>query len=119
MGGAMIDVERLLAEALAKHGIRLDPNDPAVVLVTLNRLVLEDTSKGLVAEMRKATSEFEQAAGRIQSRFGAALAMNVKAGSSSEAFLSSWSRRACVALGFGSATGVFLSGLVVGRWLLR
>ena len=37
-----IDVERLLAEALTKHGIRLDPHDPAIVLVTLNRLVLED-----------------------------------------------------------------------------
>ena len=40
-----VDVERLLAEALTKHGIRLDPNDPAVVLVTLNRLVLEDAAK--------------------------------------------------------------------------
>jgi hypothetical protein len=115
----MIDVERLLAEALAKHGIRLDPHDPVVVLVTLNRLVLEDASKGLVADIRQATSEFEQAAARIQSRFGAALAMKVKGGSSSEAFLANWSRRACVALGFGSATGLFLSGLVVGRWLLR
>jgi hypothetical protein len=33
-----IDVERLLAEALSKHGIRLDPHDPAIVLVTLNRM---------------------------------------------------------------------------------
>jgi len=115
----MIEVERLLAEALSKHGIRLDPHDPAVVLVTLNRLVLEDAWKGLVADMRKATAEFEQAADRIQSRFGSALAMKVKAGWSPEAFLSNWSQRAFIALGFGSATGVFLSGLVVGRWLLR
>ena len=40
-----IDVERLLAEALTKHGIRLDPHDPAIVLVTLNRLVLEDAAE--------------------------------------------------------------------------
>ena len=115
----MIDVERLLAEALAKHGIRLDPHDPAVVLVTLNRLVLEDASKGFVADIRKATVEFEDAADRVQSKFGAVLATRLKAGSSSDAFLANWSRRACLALGFGSATGIFLSGLVVGRWLLR
>ena len=115
----MIDVEQLLGEALAKHGIRLDPHDPAVVLVTLNRLVLEDASKGFVADIRKATAEFEEAADRVQSRFGAALATGIKAGSSSDAFLANWSRRACLALGFGSATGVFLSGLAIGRWLLR
>jgi hypothetical protein len=115
----MIDVERLLAEALAKHGIRLDPHDPAVVLVTLNRLVLEDASKGFVADIRKATAEFEEAADRVQSKFGATLATRLKAGSTSDAFLANWSRRACLALGFGSATGIFLSGLVVGRWLLR
>ena len=115
----MIDVDRLLAEALAEHGIRLDPHDPAVVLVTLNRLVLEDAAKGFVADIRKATAEFEEAADRVQSRFGTALATRLKAGSSSDALLANWSRRACVALGFGSATGVFLSGLAVGRWLLR
>jgi len=114
-----IDVERLLAEALAKHGIRLDPQDPAVVLVTLNRLVLEDAAKGVVADIRTATREFEEAADRVQSRFGAAIATRLKAGSRSDAFLADWSRRACLALGFGSATGVFLSGLVVGMWLLR
>src|SRR6266496_58885 len=49
-----IDVERLSAEALTKHGIRLDPHDPAVVLVTLNRLVLEDTVECVAADIRKA-----------------------------------------------------------------
>ena len=56
-----IDVERLLAEALTKHGIRLDPHDPAIVLVTLNRLVLEDAVKCVTADIRKATREYEEA----------------------------------------------------------
>ena len=45
-----IDTEMLLTEALKKHGIRLDPDDPAVVLVTLNRLVLEDVAKSIAAD---------------------------------------------------------------------
>ncbi len=114
-----IEVERMLAEAVAKHGIRLDPQDPAVVLVTLNRLALEDAAKSVSADIRQATREFEEAADRIQGRFGAAVAAAVKTGSIPEALLGNWSRRACVALGFGSATGVFLAGLVIGRWILR
>ena len=49
-----INVERLLTEALTKHGIRLDPQDPAIVLVTLNRLVLEEAAKSVVDDIRKA-----------------------------------------------------------------
>jgi hypothetical protein len=80
-----IDVDRLPAEAMKKHGVRLDPNDPAVVLVTLNRLVLEDAAKAVTADIRKATGEFEQAATRLQSRlkpgpsFGAGSAMSARA----------------------------------------
>ena len=75
-----IDVERLLAEALTKHGIRLDPHDPAIVLVTLNRLVLEDAVECVAADIRKATREYEEAANRVQGRLGAAIATRLKAG---------------------------------------
>ncbi len=114
-----VDVERLLAEALTKHGIRLDPNDPAVVLVTLNRLVLEDAAKSVVAEMRLATTEFEQAAGRVQSRFGAAVANRLKSGASSAVSPSAWSPRAWFALGLVSGFGLFSIGVAVGKWVLR
>ena len=114
-----VDVERLLAEALTKHGIRLDPNDPAVVLVTLNRLVLEDTAKSVVAEMRLATTEFEQAAGRVQSRFGVAVASRLKAGMSSAASPQARSLRAWLALGLFSGLGLFSIGVAVGKWVLR
>src|SRR5215510_6613620 len=63
-----IDTERLLTEALRKHGIRLDPDDPAVVLVTLNRLVLEDVARSIATDIGNATREFEAAAGRLQGR---------------------------------------------------
>jgi len=113
-----IDVERLLAEALTRHGIRLDPNDPAVVLVTLNRLVLEDVAKSVAADMRQVTREFEEAGNRLQTRVGAAIAtsLKVKAGSGSAVC---WRRRAYLALGLGSGAGLFLTGIAVGKWVLR
>jgi hypothetical protein len=115
-----IEVEKLLAEALTKHGIRLDPHDPAVVLVTLNKLVLEDAVKSVVADVRQATSEFEEAAGRVQDRVGAAIAARLKiaAGSAARA-PAGWGRWACVYLGLGSGAGLFLIGIAVGRWVLR
>ena len=114
-----IDVERLLAEALTKHGIRLDPHDPAIVLVTLNRLVLEDAIECFAADMRKATREYEEAANRVQSRLGAAIATRLKAGAGVGASQSIWGRWACLALGLAAGVGLFLSGIAVGRWVLR
>src|ERR1022692_4674859 len=91
-----IDVDRLLAEALTKHGIRLDPHDPAIVLVTLNRL--EDAVECVAADIRKATREYEDAANRVQSRLGAAIATRLKAGADLGASPAIWGRWACLAL---------------------
>src|SRR5436305_1366478 len=113
-----IDVERLLAEALTKHGIRLDPHDPAIVLVTLNRLVLEDAVKCVAADIRKATREYEEAANRVQGRLGAAIATRLKAGAS-VSVSPAWGRWACLALGLAAGVGLFLTGIAVGRWVLR
>ena len=110
-----IDVERLLAEALTKHGIRLDPHDPAIVLVTLNRLVLEDAAECFAADLRKATREYEEAANRVQSRLGAAIATRLRAGAGVGLSATVWGRWACLAAG----VGLFLSGIAVGRWVLR
>lgn len=114
-----IDVERLLAEALTKHGIRLDPHDPAIVLVTLNRLVLEDVVKCVAADIRKATREYEEAANRVQSKLGAAIATRLKAGADFGASRATWRRWSCLAMGLGSGVGLFLTGIAVGRWVLR
>jgi hypothetical protein len=114
-----IDVERLLAEALSKHGIRLDPHDPAIVLVTLNRLVLEDAVECVAADIRKATREYEEAANRVQSRLGAAIATRLKAGAGAGVSPAIWGRWACLARGLAAAIGLFLTGIAVGRWVLR
>lgn len=114
-----IDVERLLAEALAKHGIRLDPHDPAIVLVTLNRLVLEDAVECFAADIRKATREYEEAANRVQSRLGAAIATRLKTGAGVGLSATVWGRWACLAVGLVAGMGLLLTGIVIGRWVLR
>jgi hypothetical protein len=72
-----MDVNRLLAEAIARHGVKLDANDPAMVIVTLNRLMLEATGREIADEIREATKEFEAAGERIQKGVGAAIAREV------------------------------------------
>src|SRR5436309_15064160 len=98
-----IDAERLLSEALTKHGIRLDPHDPAIVLVTLNRLVLEDAVACVATDIRKATREYEEAANRVQSRLGAAIATRLKAGADLGASRAIGCR--CAGLELGLAAG--------------
>ena len=41
----MLDTKRLIAEVVARNGIRIDPDDPAFALVTLVQLVLEESSR--------------------------------------------------------------------------
>ena len=112
-----IDTDRLLTEALKKHGIRLDPDDPAVVLVTLNRLVLEDVANSVAADIGKATKEFEAAAGRLQGKVGSAVAAAVKSTRSATAPV--WNRWAYLAIGLGSGGGLFVAGIAIGKWVLR
>jgi hypothetical protein len=114
-----LNLERLLAEVVAKHGIRLDPDDPAVVVVTLNRLVLEETARSMAADVRRAIGEFEVAASRVQGKLGEAVAKSLKGGSlpggaASRRELARW-----VSLGFGAGVGTFLAGVAVGNWVVR
>ncbi len=114
-----VDIDQLLAEAVKKHGIRLDPNDPAVVLVTLNRLVLEDAARAISADVRQATREFEEAAVRVQSGFGKALADALRSRTPIDGRPSPSSLRLWLSLGLASGFGLFACGVAVGRWMLR
>jgi hypothetical protein len=70
---AAFDVGRITAEVAAKHGVLLKPDDPAMVLVTINQYVLENCfarlehrARALIKEM-EAASEYmaDGAAGRL------------------------------------------------------
>ena len=73
-----LDLKQLAAKVSVEHGIRIDPDDPMMAVVTLNRLVLEHSANEIVKEVRSATREFEQAAESVQLRAGALVAQRVR-----------------------------------------
>jgi hypothetical protein len=72
------DLKRLAAEVSAQHGIRLDPDDPMMAVVTLNRLVFEQAVAEVLEKVTSATREFNQAADKVQVRAGGVLAQEVR-----------------------------------------
>jgi hypothetical protein len=72
------DLKRLAAEVSVQHGIRVDPDDPMMVVVTLNRLVLEDTLNEALHSIHSEIAEFNQAVERVQVRSGSVIAQEVR-----------------------------------------
>src|ERR1035441_1590537 len=72
------DVKRLAAEISAQHGICVDPDDPMMAVVTLNRLVLEQAVGDIVERLQSATRDFQDAAEKVQLRAGSRLAREVR-----------------------------------------
>src|SRR5262245_8436468 len=73
-----MDRKRMIGEVAARHGIRLEEDDPAFVLVTLAELMLKDAQDEFAAVVRKSIGEYEEAAERVQERAGHALAVAVR-----------------------------------------
>jgi hypothetical protein len=73
-----LDLKELAAKVSVEHRIRVDPDDPIMAVVTLNRLVLEQATSKIVEEVRAATREFEQAAEGVQVQAGTFLAQRVR-----------------------------------------
>lgn len=72
------DVNALIGEVAARHGITLRRDDPMFALVTVNQLVLEDTIAELAVRARQMTSEFDLAGERLQARVGNAIGTEVR-----------------------------------------
>jgi hypothetical protein len=75
----MLDVKRLIGEVTAQNGIRLEPNDPAFALVTLNQLVLEDTATRLLGQVSATLAQFAESLSKGEHLAGKTLAQEVKA----------------------------------------
>jgi hypothetical protein len=73
-----IDLKRLAAEVSVQHGIRIDPDDPMLAVVTLNRLVFEHAVAQVLERMQTSVQEFEAATEKVQIRAGAILAQEVR-----------------------------------------
>jgi hypothetical protein len=74
----MLDLKHLIGEVAAKNGIRLEPDDPAFALVTLNQLVLEETANGLYERISSSLAKFADSLGKAESRAGKVLADEVR-----------------------------------------
>ena len=74
----MLDVQHLIGEVAGKHGIRLEPNDPAFALVTLNQLVLEETAARLTENVSSILTQFSGSLNKTERRVGAILAQDLK-----------------------------------------
>lgn len=135
-----IDVKRLAAEVSVQHGIRLDPDDPIMAVVTLNQLVLEQSVGAVVDRVASAVRELEQAADKVQARAGIVLAQEVRdcvaslrremlkdgeAASTSRPTnsgalgdkLSMVAVRKWIAVGFVFAVGLFAAGVWLGAYM--
>jgi hypothetical protein len=73
-----IDLKRLAAEVSAQHGIRVDPDDPMMAVVTLNRLVFEQAVSQVLERIQASVRDFETAADKVQVRAGGALAQEIR-----------------------------------------
>ena len=72
------DIDRLIAEVAARHGILLKRDDAAFALVTLNQLVLEQVMTELGEKLRHEIAEVEAAFTRQQSRTGSIIGREFK-----------------------------------------
>ena len=72
------EIKRLAGEVSLRHGIRIDPDDPIMAVVTLNRLVLENLLSEGLQSIRTAAKEFNQAAERVQMRAGSVVGQEVR-----------------------------------------
>jgi hypothetical protein len=72
------DLKRLAAEVSVQHGIRIDPDDPMMAVVTLNRLVFEQAVAQVLDRVQSAVRDFETATEKVQVRAGGVLAQEVR-----------------------------------------
>lgn len=77
----MLDLKHLIGEVSARNGIRLEANDPAFALVTLNQLVLEETASRLLGQISATLAQFAESLSKGEHLAGKTLAQEVKAAS--------------------------------------
>ena len=73
-----IDLQRLIAEVAARHNLFLKPDDPAIALVTMNQLILDDAMEAVHEQIRETIAEFHASMQKAEKRAGNMLAQIVK-----------------------------------------
>ena len=73
-----IITQRLIAEVAARHNVFLKPDDPAIALVTMNQLILDDAMDNIHGQIRATIAEFHASMEKAEKRAGSMLAQGVK-----------------------------------------
>ena len=76
---AELNIGNLVGELARRYGIRLDSGDPAIAIVVLNRLVLENASEELTDSIARRLAQFEASMQKVEQRAGKLLAHEVSA----------------------------------------
>ena len=71
------NVQRLIAEVAAQHGLFLKPDDAAFALVTMNRLVLEESLEMIRSQIAADLAQFQATAQSAHKRAESAIAEEV------------------------------------------
>ena len=72
------NVQRLIAEVAAQHGFLLKPDDAAFALVTMNRLVLEESLEAIRSRVAADLAQFQASAQWAHKRAESAIAEEVR-----------------------------------------
>ena len=72
------NVQRLIAEVAAQHGFLLKPDDAAFALVTMNRLVLEESLDAIRSRVAADLAQFQASAQWAHKRAESAIAEEVR-----------------------------------------
>ena len=74
----MPDMKQMISEVFAENGIRIEPGDPLFALVTMNRLVLEESTQKFHDQTEQLLAVFNVSVQKTEKRAGSTLAQMVK-----------------------------------------
>ena len=136
-----LDVKKIVGEIAARHGVLIDENDPLMVALTANGIVLDALAQQLLAEVRAVAERLGSASASLPAETRAALAQAAaesaqaaRQGMASDIEGASLKARAIVdavyraqprvamwiwlTVGMLTAASIFTAGFVAGRWVV-
>ena len=73
-----MDRKRIIGEVAAKHGVLLEEDDPAFLLVTIAEMALRDAQAEFLDVVRRTIADQEEAAERMQKSIGETLGNSIR-----------------------------------------
>ena len=73
-----MDRKRIIGEVAARHGVLLEEDDPAFLLVTIAEIALRDAQSEFLDVVRRTIADQEEAAERMQKSIGETLGNSIR-----------------------------------------